>query len=180
MWPGLEPSCGRLKSEPVMHICGLFYCCSVLPRYVQRATNKAQFHLVPISTTPSPSPTSPPGLPLVSFPHRAQTHLDVAENAERYRSYIGAAFQRNPHGVDDRVLHESEKGMQGETSSLRRILEEYIENSCPWHFFSLFFFHPAPILYLCFRGKSALSGEGGSIEGCILFFFLSRSEVQGT
>lgn len=145
-----------------MHICGLFYCCSVLSWYVQRATNKAQFHLVPIST-PRPPLTPPPPASLPSLsPHRAQTHLDVAENAERYRSYIGAAFQRNPHGVDDRVLHESEKGMQGETSSLRRILEKYIENSCPWHFFSLFF-PPAPILYLCFRGKSALSGEGGAV-----------------
>lgn len=28
IWPGLHPACGQLKSEPVMHICALFYCCS--------------------------------------------------------------------------------------------------------------------------------------------------------
>lgn len=77
MWPGFHPSCGRLKSEPVMHICGLFYCCSVLPRYVQRATNKAQFHLVPIY--PSPCSASPVSL----SPHRAQNHLDVARERSK-------------------------------------------------------------------------------------------------
>lgn len=145
-----------------MHICGLFYCCSVLPRYVQRATNKAQFHLVPIYPLPFPPPQP---LRSLSPPTACRPIWTLRENAVRYRSYIGAAFQCNPHGVDDRVLHESEKGMQGETSSLRRILEKYIENSCPWHFSSLFFFSPAPILYPCFRGKRALSREGGAARG---------------
>lgn len=161
-----------------MHICGLFCCCSVLPRYVQRATNKAQF---PPCSHIHPSP--PASLPSLS-PHHAQTHLDAAENAERYRSYIGAAFQRNPHRVDDRVLHESERGMQGETSSLRRILEKYIENSCLWHFFFLFFFPSTNFVPLLEREKCAQWGRGSSIEGCMdsLFFSLSlsRSEVQGT
>lgn len=45
---------------------------------------------------------------------------------QRYRSYIEVAFQRSPHGVDDRVLLKRKKGMLGETSSLKRILEKYI------------------------------------------------------
>lgn len=60
MWPGLLPGCGQLKSEPVMHICALFFCCSILLRYAQRATNKAQFHLVPISPTETSLPAPPP------------------------------------------------------------------------------------------------------------------------
>lgn len=112
-WPGLYPGCGQLKSEPVMHICALFYCCSILRRYAQRPTNKAQFHLVPISLTETSLP--PPLLPS-SFP-RVETHLDTHRQAlqrmQRYRSYIEIAFQRIPHRVDDRVLLKRKKACRG-------------------------------------------------------------------
>lgn len=68
--------------------------------------------------------------------------------------------------------------MQGETSSLRRILEKYIENSCPWHFFSLFFWNNfVPSLQ---REKCAQWGEG-NIEGCRFFFLVwSAKDVMKT
>lgn len=76
MWPVLHPCCGQLKSEPVMHICALFYCCSILLWYVQRATNKAQFHLVPISQTETSLPPSTfLSPPLVRRPIR--THISM-------------------------------------------------------------------------------------------------------
>lgn len=114
MWPGLHPGCGQLKSEPVMHICALFYCCSILRRYVQRATNKAQFHLVPIYPAENSPPLPPLCLPLSP---RVETHLDTHRHAlqrmQRYRSYIEGAFQRSPHGVDDRVLLKRKKAGRG-------------------------------------------------------------------
>lgn len=49
-----------------------------------------------------------------------------------------------------------EKCIRGETSSLKRILEKYIENSSLWQFF--FFQLSGPILYLSFR--CVFRGEG--------------------
>lgn len=46
--------------------------------------------------------------------------------------------------------------MQGETSSLKRILEKYIEKSPLWHFFSL----SGTILYLSLRGNERGWEEG--------------------
>ena len=59
--------------------------------------------------------------------------------------------------------------MQGETPSLRRILEKYIEKCPLWqHFF--FFSLSGTILYLSFRrGKGGVQGAGGR-EGCCFFF----------
>lgn len=123
----------------------------------------------------TPPPAQP--LPSLSPPTVRRTIWTLQGNAVRYRSYIGAAFQCNPHGVDDRVLHESEKGMQGETSSLRRILEKYIENSCPWHFSSLFFPPQHQFCTLASEGNVLSVGRGGGavrgIERDAFFFFFS-------
>lgn len=74
-----------------------------------------------------------------------------------------------------------EKRHAGETSSLKRILEKYIEKSRLWQFLSFFFFFllSGTILYLSFRGKCVFSGEGaGRREGRC--FFCVGSEVQRT
>lgn len=66
-----------------------------------------------------------------------------------------------------------EKGLQGETSSLKRILEKYIENSPLWHFFFFFFLLSETILYLSFRVESVFSGEGaGGREGDSFFMLV--------
>lgn len=60
----------QLKSEPVMHICTLFYC-YILSRYAEKAPNKAQFYHVSISLTEAHSTRR--GLPLPC----EQTHLNT-------------------------------------------------------------------------------------------------------
>lgn len=104
----LRPRCGQLKPEPAMHICALFHCCSILLRYVQRATNKAQFHLVPISPLFTPLPSSLP-------PRREPVW--TLERMQRCRSYIEVAFQCNPHGADDRILLKRERLAGGDFKS---------------------------------------------------------------
>ena len=182
MWPGLHPCCGQLKSEPVMHICALFYCCSILLWYAQRATNKAQFHLVPISLSEASHPPSTSAFPLSPL---VETHLDTHRHAlqrmQRYRSYIEAAFQWSPHRVDDRVLLKRKKARRGDFKSEEDIRKIHWKKSpLAISFFFLFFFSlSGTILYLSFRGKSVFSGEGaGRREGRC--FFLCRSEVQRT
>lgn len=95
---------------------------------------------------------------------------------QRYRSYIGVAFQCIPHRVDDRVLLKRKKGMQGETSSLKRILEKYIEKSPLWQFFFLTFRNNfVPFLQ---REKCAQS-RGGSRKGGMLGFFCVGLKCKG-
>lgn len=141
-----------------MHICALFYCCSILRGYAQRATNKAQFHLVPISQTE----TSPP-----SFGHALQ-------RMQRYRSHIEVAFQRSPHGVDDRVYLKEKR--QRETWSLKRILEKYIEEKkvASGHFFHF------QEQFCTFPSEGKVCSLVGQKEGRDAVFFVCRSEVQGT
>lgn len=62
-----------------------------------------------------------------------------------------------------------EKGLQGETSSLRRILEKYIENSPLWQFF---FSLSETILYLSFRVESVFTRERAAGREGGSFFFL--------
>lgn len=85
-WRGLYPGCGQLKFEPIMHICALFD-----PRFNSMlvfAEGNKQFHLVSIY------PSEPPPNPHVWRP--MWTH--ALQRMQRYRSYIEAAFQRNPLG----------------------------------------------------------------------------------
>jgi len=151
-----------------MHICALFYCCSILHRYVQRATHTAQFHLVPISLTEN---SLPPPLCLPLSP-RGETHLDThrheLQRMQRYRSYIEVAFQRSPHRVDDRGLLQRKKGMQGETSSLKRILEKYIEKSPLWTFSFTFRNNFIPF----FEMENCAQLRGGGRKGGMLFFWV--------
>lgn len=61
-----------------------------------------------------------------------------------------------------------EKRLAGETASLKRILEKYIENSPLRHFF---FSLSETISYLSFRAESVLIGErAGGKEGHRVFF----------
>lgn len=62
-----------------------------------------------------------------------------------------------------------ERGLQGETPSLKRILEKYIENSPLWHFFFSLSLSET-ILYLSLRVESVL-GRGG-VGGGSCFFML--------
>lgn len=77
---------------------------------------------------------------------------------QRYRSYIEAAFQRSPHGEDNRVLLKRKKAW-GETSSLKRILEKYIEKKSP----PAIFFHFQEQFCTLLSEGSVLSWEG--VEG---------------
>lgn len=104
----LRLRCGQLKPEPVMHICALFHSCSILLRYVQRATNKAQFHLVPIS---------PLFTTLPSFLPPCREPVWTLERMQRCRSYIEVAFLCNPHRADDRILLKRERLAGGDFKS---------------------------------------------------------------
>lgn len=89
---------------------------------------------------------------------------------QRCRSYIEVAFQCNPHRADDRILLKREKACRGETASLKRILEKYIENSPLRHFF---FSLSETISYLSFRVESMLIGERArGREGYRVFFYV--------
>lgn len=102
LFNAMRPRNGQVKPELVMHICASFYCCSILLRYAQRATNKAQFHLVPIS----------PSLPaFLSPPLRRPIWTSL--RMQRYRSLIEVAFQCNPHRVHDRVLLKRKEACGG-------------------------------------------------------------------
>lgn len=62
----LHPGHGQPKYKPIKHIWALFHWCSIVCRYVHRATNMAHFHPFPFSwMQPSPSPPSP--VPLISL-----------------------------------------------------------------------------------------------------------------
>ena len=182
MWPGLHPCCGQLKSEPVMHICALFYCCSILLWYAQRATNKAQFHLVPISLSEAshpPSPSAFPLSPLVEPP--LDTHRHALQRMQRYRSYIEAAFQWSPHRVDDRVLLKRKKARRGDFKSEEDIRKIHWKKSpLAISFFFLFFFHSQEQFCTFPSEGRVCSVERGQEEGRDAVFFLCRSEVQRT
>lgn len=63
-----------------------------------------------------------------------------------------------------------EKGLQGETSSLKRILEKYIENSTLWHFF----FHFQKQFWTFHSVESVFGREkAGGREGDSFFFYVS-------
>lgn len=159
MWSGLRPGCGQLKSEPVMHICALFYL--ILHRYAQRAINKAQFHLVPISLTEN----SPPSLCLPLSPC-VETHLDTHRHAfqrmQRYRSYIEVAFQRSPHGVDDRVYLKEKRHAAGDLKSEEDIRKIHWKKS---PLAILFFFFTFRNNFVPFPQREKCSVERGQKEG---------------
>lgn len=174
MWPGLHPCCGQLKSEPVMHICALFYCCSILLWYAQRPTNKAQFP--PCSHIPDwslpPPPLTPLCLPLSPL---VETHLDTHRHAlqrmQRYRSYIEAAFQWSPHGVDDRVLLKRKKACRGDFKSEEDIRKIHWKKSPLAVSFLFFFFFTLRNNFVPFlQREMCVQWRGGRKKGGTLFF----------
>lgn len=176
MWPGLHPCCGQLKSEPVMHICALFYCCSILLWYAQRPTNKAQFP--PCSHIPDwslPPPLTPLCLPLSPV---VETHLDTHRHAlqrmQRYRSYIEAAFQWSPHGVDDRVLLKRKKACRGDFKSEEDIRKIHWKKSpLAVSSLSFFFFFYSQEQFCTFPSEgNVCSVERGQEEGRDAVFFV--------
>lgn len=109
------------------------------------------------------------------------------QRMQRYRSYIEVAFQCNPHRADDRVLLKRKKACGGETSSLGRILEKYIENSPLWPYFFHFQeqFCTVPSDWsACLVERGGVEGGGGGVKEWrdAVFFMLvwSAKDVMKT
>lgn len=123
---------------------------------------------------PPPPPLTPLCLPLSPL---VETHLDTHRHAlqrmQRYRSYIEAAFQWSPHGVDDRVLLKRKKACRGDFKSEEDIRKIHWKK-LPLAVSSLFFFFFYSQEQFCtFPSEgNVCSVERGQEEGRDAVFFV--------
>lgn len=164
MWPGLRPARGQLKPEPVAHICTLFYCCSILRRYAQRATNKAQFHLVPIYID-----WNLPPLPPRMWTHIGMHHSECKGTDLKLKQHSSAAPAGYMTG-----LYLKEKRHAG--ADFKSEEQKYMEKSPLWQISFSFRNNFVPFLQ---RDKH-VQMKGGREKGGIMFFFFCEGGVMKT